>query len=70
MIRKLVFLSLFVATSMFFSSPASAQMPSHVRDALNKLVGTWKVTTTIGDDTSEWNFKCHWSPTIDAIVYS
>lgn len=70
MIRKLLSLSLVVASVLLYSSPASAEMPSHVRDALNKLVGHWKVTTTIGKDTSTWELTCHWSPTKDAVVYS
>lgn len=70
MIRKSLFLSLMVTSALIFSSRASAEMPKHVRDALNKLVGQWEVTTTVGEDTNEWELESHWSPTKEAVVYS
>ena len=70
MLLKFPLLTVVSTCLLLFASTASAEMPEHVRDALTKLVGDWKITTTIGDETIEWELSCNWSPTKDAIVYS
>ena len=70
MILKFPLLSVMATCLLLFTSTASAEMPKHVRDALTKLEGEWKITTTIGEKTIEWELTCKWSPTKDAMVYS